>query len=94
VSLWAGLDGIEQRLDPGDALNDDLYKRGNPKAAGLRVLPRTLLHALEAFDDDPISKAAFGDYYKDIYLSHKLREWDRTFYRVTDEQRRDQLTFI
>ena len=94
VSLWAGLDGIEQRLDPGDALNDDLYKRGNPKAAGLHVLPRTLLHALEAFDEDPISKAAFGDYYKDIYLSHKLREWDRTFYRVTDEQRRDQLTFI
>ncbi len=94
ISLWAGLDGIEQRLDPGDPLNDDLYKRGNLKAAGIRVLPRTLLHAIEAFDEDPLSSAAFGDYYKDIYLSHKLREWDRTFYQVTDEQRRAQLTFI
>jgi glutamine synthetase len=94
ISLWAGLDGIEQRLDPGEPLNDDLYKRGNLKAAGIRVLPKTLLHAIEAFEEDPIAKAAFGDYYKDIYVAHKLREWDRTFYQVTDEQRRAQLTFI
>jgi len=60
-------------------LNDDLYKRGVTKAAGIPVLPKTLLHAVEAFDADPISRAAFGDSYKDIYLSHKLREWERTF---------------
>jgi glutamine synthetase len=94
ISLWAGLEGIEQRLDPGEPCGDDLYKRGNLKAAGIRVLPRTLLHAIEAFDEDPIAKAAFGDHYKDIYVAHKLREWDRTFYQVTDEQRRAQLTFI
>ncbi len=28
ISLSAGLDGIEQQLDPGEPLNDDLYKRG------------------------------------------------------------------
>ena len=94
ISLWAGLDGVEQRLDPGEPLNDDLYKRGASRAAGVRVLPRTLLHAIEAFDEDPIARAAFGDYYKDIYVAHKLREWERTFYQVTEEQRRTQLTFI
>jgi glutamine synthetase len=93
ISLSAGLDGIEQQLDPGDPLNDDLYKRG-PKAAGLELLPRTLLHALEAFEADPVSSAAFGDFYKEIYLGHKHREWERAFYRVTEEQRRDLLTFI
>jgi glutamine synthetase len=93
ISLAAGLDGIEQQLDPGEPLNDDLYKRG-PKAAGVELLPRTLLHALEAFDEDPISRTAFGDFYKDVYLNHKMREWDRSFYAVSDEQRRQHLTFI
>ena len=94
ISLTAGLDGVEQQLDPGDPLNDDLYKRGNLKEAGLELLPRTLLHALEAFEADPVSKAAFGGFYKDIYLAHKLREWERSFYPVTDEQRRALMTFI
>ncbi|HVJ19014.1 MAG TPA: hypothetical protein VM686_26520 [Polyangiaceae bacterium] len=96
ISLAAGLEGIEQKLDPGEPLNDDLYKhsRGELAKAGIDLLPRTLLHALEAFEKDPIASAAFGDFYKGVYLSHKQKEWDRTFYRVTDEQRREQLTFI
>jgi glutamine synthetase len=96
ISLAAGLAGIEEELDPGEPLNDDLYKRGPSelKTSGIDVLPRTLLHALEAFDADPISQVAFGDTYKDIYLSHKLREWERSFYVVSAEQRRAHLTFI
>ena len=96
ISLAAGLDGVERELDPGEPLNDDLYKRGlkDLRAAGIDLLPRTLLHALEAFEADPISGVAFGDYYKAIYLSHKQREWEQDFYRVTDEQRRHYLTFI
>jgi glutamine synthetase len=96
ISLCAGLAGIEAELDPGDPLNDDLYKRGPSelKSSGIALLPRTLLHALEAFDADPISQTAFGDAYKEIYLSHKLREWERAFYPVSAEQRRAQLTFI
>jgi glutamine synthetase len=96
ISLAAGLAGIEEQLDPGEPLNDDLYKRGPSelKASGIGLLPRTLLHALEAFDADPISRAAFGDAYKEIYVSHKLREWERSFYPVSAEQRLAQLTFI
>ena len=43
-------------------LNDDLYRRGRKelKAAGIELLPRTLLHALEAFEADAISAQAFG----------------------------------
>jgi glutamine synthetase len=96
ISLAAGLDGIEEKLDPGEPLNDDLYKHGNKDLAskGIRLLPRTLLHALEAFDADPISAKAFGDYYKGVYLAHKTKEWDQSFYRVSEEQRREFLTFI
>jgi len=96
ITLAAGLEGIEQKLDPGAPLNDDLYRHGRADlaAAGIELLPRTLLHALEAFERDPIAAVAFGDFYKGIYASHKQKEWDRAFYRVTDEQRREQLTFI
>jgi len=96
ISLEAGLDGIERELDPGEPLNDDLYRRGKRelKAAGISLLPRTLLHALEAFEADPLSARAFGDFYKDVYLAHKQREWDQSFYRVSEEQRSSQLTFI
>src|SRR5438128_1587637 len=43
------------------------------KAMGISLLPRTLLHALESFEADPISARAFGDY-KAVYLAHKTRE--------------------
>lgn len=96
ITLAAGLDGIERELDPGEPLNDDLYRRGRKelKAAGIELLPRTLLHALEAFEADPISAQAFGDYYRDIFLSHKMAEWEQSFYVVSDEQRERYLTFI
>jgi glutamine synthetase len=61
---------------------------------GFTILPRMLLHALEAFEADPLSGKAFGDFYRGIYLSHKHKEWEQTFYRVTDEQPRALLTFI
>ena len=96
ISLAAGLDGIEEELDPGEPLNDDLYKHARKELSskGISLLPRTLLHALEAFDADSISSKAFGEFYKGVYLAQKTREWERGFYRVTDEQRREQLTFI
>src|SRR6185436_2848322 len=61
ISLAAGLDGIEQKLDPGEPLNDDLYKHSKKEiaAAGIELLPKTLLHALEGFELDPISNVAF-----------------------------------
>lgn len=96
ISLAAGLDGIERELDPGEPLNDDLYRRGRKelKLAGIQLLPRTLLHALEAFEQDPLATQAFGAFYREIYLNHKLGEWDRGFYPVLEEQRRQHLTFI
>jgi glutamine synthetase len=96
ISLAAGLDGIERELDPGEPLNDDLYRRGRRelKEAGIGLLPRTLLHALESFEEDSLSAQAFGSFYRDVYLQHKLREWEQSFYPVSAEQRGKFLTFI
>lgn len=96
ICLSAGLEGVEEELDPGEPLNDDLYRRGRRELgqAGIELLPRTLLHALEAFEGSPIAAAAFGEYYKAVYLAHKNREWEQGFYAVSEEQRRRYLTFI
>ncbi len=95
ISLAAGLDGIERKLDPGKPLNDDLYRLSKQQLAaeGVQLLPRTLLHALEGFEQDTIAERAFGDY-RSVYLEHKLREWDRAFYQVSEEQRETWLDFI
>lgn len=92
--IAAGLEGIEHDLDPGEPLNRSAYElEGSLRERREQLLPRTLLHALEAFDDDPLVETVFGEF-KDVFLKQKMKEWEHTFYRITDEQLDDQLTFI
>jgi glutamine synthetase len=96
MTLAAGLEGIEKELDPGTPLNDNCYdlKPADLEARGVHMLPRTLLHAIDAFEADPLVEEALGDEFKGIYVQQKRREWEHGFYRVTDEQRDRYLTFI
>jgi glutamine synthetase len=77
MMLGAGLDGIEQGLDPGDPCNINMYELSEAQLAerGVLSLPRTLLEAIEAFAIDPLSERVFGvDLYK-AYVDLKQREW-------------------
>ncbi|MEM1110232.1 MAG: glutamine synthetase [Planctomycetota bacterium] len=93
IMLHAGLEGIEQQLDPGQPFNNDLYQLDKEQLAehGIKILPPTLLHALEAFDADPIAETALGSF-KPIYLEHKTKEWEQGFYLVHDAHRQQFLT--
>ncbi len=64
------------------------------KRAGIQTLPPTLLHALESFEADPLVDDTFGTEFKEIYLRQKLREWDKSFFHVSDEQRERMLTYL
>lgn len=96
ITLAAGLSGIEQELDPGDPLNEDCYSadRSTLHGRGIELLPRTLLHALEAFVADPIADAAFGSEFKSIYYDWKIKEWEQGFYKIHTDQLDDRLTFL
>jgi len=96
LHLAAGLEGIAEQADPGKPIDADVYRmsRRELKAAGIATLPPTLLHALEAFEADPLVEAAFGADFKEIFLDHKRAEWDRAFFQVSDEQRAAMLTYI
>jgi len=96
LHLAAGLEGIEQKADPGDPINLDVYQmsRRDLHKAGIATLPPTLLHALEAFEEDPLVEEALGTEFKEIFLKQKMGEWNRDFFHVSDEQREQMLTHI
>ena len=50
--LMAGLDGIRNRLDPGDPLDEDIYELPPEERARIRQVPGSLAEALDALERD------------------------------------------
>ena len=77
MMLGAGLEGIENELDPGDPIALNMYEQSDAQLAemGVEVLPRTLLEAVEAFDRDPLSEQVLGPELKQSYVELKSEEW-------------------
>jgi len=50
--LMAGLDGIENKLDPGEPLDKDIYGLSAEEAAGVPTMPGSLDEALAALEED------------------------------------------
>jgi glutamine synthetase len=76
--LAAGLDGIENALDPGPQ-NDEPYASDRP------MLPASLQAALDVLDDNGLFRAQFGDVFMDYYLRLKRNELGR-FLATLEEQ--------
>jgi glutamine synthetase len=53
-----------------------------------------LIEALDAFAEDALVPASLGDGFRDIYLRQKTREWERDFYKVSDEERAQMMEYI
>jgi glutamine synthetase len=77
MMLAAGLEGIEQELDPGDPIPHNMYLQSDEQLRELSVttLPRTLLEAVDAFDADPLSELVMGPELKQSYVELKREEW-------------------
>ena len=75
--LEAGLEGIEKGLDPGEPRHENMYLLSDAQLAerGVKMLPRTLLEAVEAFDADPLMERVFGPELRTAYVDLKSREW-------------------
>lgn len=95
-SLASGLEGIEKKLDPGSPLHGNLYEISSElqDKYAVTTLPRTLLDALRAFEADPLVTEVFGAEFQRIYLKQKMKEWDKGFYKVYEEEREQMMTFI
>ena len=75
--LGAGLEGIENELDPGDPIALNMYEQSDEQLneLGVSVLPRTLLEAVEAFSADPLCAEVFGSELAKSYAELKETEW-------------------
>ncbi len=80
VVLAAGLHGIENGIEPGDAAADDVY--GRPQ--GTVTLPRNLGAALDELSDSAIARRWFGDDFVDHFVVFKRAELDDQSVAVTD----------
>jgi glutamine synthetase len=89
VILAAGLDGIEQGLDPGEPNSDNMYELSpaDLERLGIEVLPGNLLDATRELEQDEVLRAALGravdEDYVDYYIRVKRREWGSYHEQVT-----------
>ncbi len=50
--LMAGLDGIENKIDPGKPLDKDIFELSKEEMKSVPTMPGSLDEALKALDDD------------------------------------------
>jgi glutamine synthetase len=78
VMLRAGLDGVDQQMDPGPPVNKNIYKMSHRERRHLRIdeLPGNLNEALDEFEKSPLMRDTLGDHIFDNFLTAKRAEWD------------------
>ncbi|AIF44493.1 type I glutamate--ammonia ligase [Virgibacillus sp. SK37] len=78
VLLASGLDGVENKLTPPTAVDQNIYTMNKSERIknGIRDLPATLMHALEELEQDEIIKQALGEHLLEHFVEAKQIEWD------------------
>ena len=86
VTLAAGLDGIERKLElPPEATAETLKLTDRQMAeAGYTPLPRSLKEALDVFEDSQFMKDALGEHIHSFFLKKKRDEWNKFESTITE----------
>lgn len=86
VTLAAGLDGIERKLDlPPEATAETLKLTDRQMVeAGYTPLPRSLKEALDVFEDSQFMKDALGEHIHSFFLKKKRDEWHKFESTITE----------
>lgn len=84
--LAAGLDGIEQKIDPGKPLDINMYTDGH-KVRDAKKLPLNLLDALRALDADRGLRNVIGEGLVAPYIQLKTAEWNAYCSHLSDWER-------
>lgn len=83
--LKAGLDGIKKKIDPGDPVDEDVYKLSpeRRKALGIKELPTTLKDALDEMKSDEVIHQTLGSHIFDAFIEYKTNDWNQYCLYVT-----------
>ena len=86
VTLAAGLDGIERKLElPPEATAETLKLTDRQMVeGGYTPLPRSLKEALDVFEDSQFMKDALGEHIHSFFLKKKRDEWHKFESTITE----------
>ena len=86
VTLAAGLDGIERKLElPPEATAETLKLTNRQMVeAGYTPMPRSLKEALDVFEDSQFMKDALGEHIHSFFLKKKRDEWHKFESTITE----------
>ena len=94
--IAAGLDGVERKLDPGEACTDDLFALSLDaiRARGIGVLPQSLGDAVDALERDSVVRAALGETLAEQFIQLKRSEWTEYARHVSNWELRRYATMF
>ena len=76
--IKAGIDGIKNKIDPGEPVSQNIYTMSNEKkkSLGIENLPSTLKEALLELEKDEVIKSALTNHILENYVDAKREEWE------------------
>jgi glutamine synthetase len=77
--LMAGLDGIENGIDPGEPMDSNTYELGDSEGAALNTVPGSLAEALDALEEDHdflLKGGVFTPDVLDVWIEFKRQQID------------------
>ncbi len=91
----AGLDGIENKINPGEPNLGNMYERSlaEIRDAGIQILPQSLGAAIEELQQDDVIKNALG-VIADEFIELKSKELETYGLQVTPWEIKEYLTFF
>ncbi len=86
VCLAAGLDGIENQIEPPAAVNQNLFElsKKERKEMGIEALPSNLLEAVKTLEEDEFIQEVLGEHISEVYIRAKREEWKNYCLQVSE----------
>jgi glutamine synthetase len=84
VMLAAGLDGIKNKIDAGEPVNENIFEMSEreKKRRKIEQLPANLSDALDCLEKDDVVKNALGEHICENFIQAKRAEWSTYISRV------------
>ena len=86
VCLAAGLDGIENQIEPPERITKNLFEMSKKQleADGIELLPDSLIDAVKAMQEDTFIRKVLGGHIADTFIQSKKEEWSEYKRHVSD----------
>jgi glutamine synthetase len=85
VMLAAGMAGIEQKIEPPEPVEENVYKMTEEERLKRRIsqLPGSLLEAIQITEKSQLVREALGEHVFKHFIANKKVEWDRYRIQIT-----------